>query len=303
MATDNVPQLPRHQQGAEPQRLLTTLFGDYWLGRSEHLPSAALVRLLAEFDTTAAGARAAIQRLAARRFLVGSRNGRETSYGVPPRSREVLNMHLGKLFGTPDQEPWDGQWTIVAFSVPEQDRAARRLLREALRSLHFGRLYDALWISPWDRTTELASLAADVQPHQLTVFRGKDLPVQPERNIAAEAFELAPVADQYRSFARDCRALLDRIRSDSPSPSEALKMRTETMTEWRRISSLDPKLPQELLGADWPGEAALAACAELYDSLGPLAESRFRSIIAGYDPALAELASHHTFRGARQLQS
>lgn len=302
MASENVPQLPRHQQGAEPQRLLTTLFGDYWLGRSEHLPSAALVRLLAEFDTTAAGARAAIQRLAARRFLVGSRNGRETAYGVPPRSREVLNMHLRKLFGTPEQEPWDGQWTIVAFSVPEQDRAARRLLREALRSLHFGRLYDALWVSPRDRTPELAELAAQVRPHQLTVFRGADIPVGPDRNIAAEAFELAPLAEQYRVFVRECRALLEGIRSDSPSPGEALRMRTETMTEWRRISALDPKLPRELLGSDWPGEAALAACAELYDSLGPLAESRFRSIVADYDQALAELASHHTFHGARQLQ-
>ncbi|NKX51698.1 PaaX family transcriptional regulator, partial [Arthrobacter deserti] len=206
MASENVPQLPRHQQGAEPQRLLTTLFGDYWLGRSEHLPSAALVRLLAGFVTTAAGARAATQRLAARRFLVGSRNGRETAYGVPPRSREVLNMHLRKLFGTPEQEPWDGQWTIVAFSVPEQDRAARRQHREAPRSLHFGRLYDALWVSPRDRTPELAEPAAQVRPHQPTAFRGADIPVGPVRNIAAEAFELAPLAEQYRVFVRECRA-------------------------------------------------------------------------------------------------
>src|SRR3954462_13731339 len=54
--------LPRAQAGAQPQHLLLTLLGDYWFQRDEHLPSAALVDLLAEFGVSAGGARAALSR-------------------------------------------------------------------------------------------------------------------------------------------------------------------------------------------------------------------------------------------------
>jgi phenylacetic acid degradation operon negative regulatory protein len=62
-ATPSGP-LPRSQQGAEPQLLLTSLLGDFWYWRDEHIPSAALVQLLGEFDISPASARAAIRRLA-----------------------------------------------------------------------------------------------------------------------------------------------------------------------------------------------------------------------------------------------
>ena len=42
--------MPRFQVGFPPQHLLLTLIGDYWSGRCEALPSAALVDLLAEFE-------------------------------------------------------------------------------------------------------------------------------------------------------------------------------------------------------------------------------------------------------------
>ena len=58
--------LPRTQVGTTPQHLLMTLLGHYWFGRSELLPSAALVELLAEFDISTPSARAALNRLTKR---------------------------------------------------------------------------------------------------------------------------------------------------------------------------------------------------------------------------------------------
>ncbi|HEY3240474.1 MAG TPA: hypothetical protein VGL92_12965, partial [Acidimicrobiia bacterium] len=52
-----------------PRHLLLTLLGDYWFGRTEHLPSAALVRLLEEFGVSATAARTALSRLARRGLL------------------------------------------------------------------------------------------------------------------------------------------------------------------------------------------------------------------------------------------
>ena len=70
--------LPRSQVGTNPQHLLITLLGDYWYGRTEHLPSAALVELLAEFDISEPSARAALNRLTKRGLLLSSKRGRNT---------------------------------------------------------------------------------------------------------------------------------------------------------------------------------------------------------------------------------
>jgi phenylacetic acid degradation operon negative regulatory protein len=52
-------------------------------------------------------------------------------------------------------------------------------------------------------------------------------------------------------------------------------------------------MPAELLPPDWPREHAQRVFVQIYDRLGPLAELRFREILARTDPELAPLARHH----------
>src|SRR5450755_3982409 len=94
--------LPRAQVGTTPQHLLMTLLGDYWLGRTEHLPSAALVDLLAEFEVSEPSTRAALNRLTKRGLLVSSKSGRNTYYGLSPRAVPLLRETLKRIvaFGT-----------------------------------------------------------------------------------------------------------------------------------------------------------------------------------------------------------
>src|SRR5580658_2434514 len=61
-----------------PPRLLLTLLGDYWWQRTEPLPSAAIVALLAEFGVSDSAARAALSRLTRNGLLVTSKSGRRT---------------------------------------------------------------------------------------------------------------------------------------------------------------------------------------------------------------------------------
>ncbi len=61
-----------------PPRLLLTLLGDYWWQRTEPLPSAAIVALLAEFGVSDSAARAALSRLTRNGLLVTSKTGRRT---------------------------------------------------------------------------------------------------------------------------------------------------------------------------------------------------------------------------------
>lgn len=295
MTAEAEPSLPRFQQGARPQRLLTTLLGDYWFARREHIPSAALVQLMSEFGITAAGARAAIQRLAQRGFLVSAKNGRETAYAVTPRSREALDRHVQYIFAPPATDSWDGTWTIVAYSVPEEEKAARRTFREGLRAAHFGNLYDALWIRPGHHVETAQQLGEATGITQLTVFSAAEVPGAAEEGMVETAFELGPVRDAYTAFIQRWEPGGEALAGDGASAHDALLVRTRLMSEWRALVGVDPQLPRQLLGADWPGTRAYECCAALYDSLGPEAEARFRRIIAANDPSLADLVNHHTF--------
>ncbi|GHF70981.1 phenylacetic acid degradation operon negative regulatory protein [Amycolatopsis bartoniae] len=284
--------LPRSQQGAEPQLLLTSLLGDFWYWRDEHIPSAALVRLLGEFDITPASARAAIRRLAARGLLTASRSGRTTAYGIPARTSEVIieRTHRMLTFGATAPD-WDGRWTVVAFSVPEHDRGMRTTLRTQLRALRFSALYDGVWVSPHDLAESALSVLNELGIASATVFRATEVPGGGSSPVAA--FDLGPLAKEYQRFAERYEPVLASLDDGLVSPAQALRIRTELRVDWRRFPETDPDLPAELLPGHWARDRAQKVFLQIYDRLGPLAELRFRQLLATTDPGLAALASHH----------
>ncbi|GAA1896595.1 PaaX family transcriptional regulator [Actinomadura bangladeshensis] len=296
--------LPRGKQGAEPQRLLTTLLGDYWFWRAEHIPSAALVRLLEEFDISEAGARAALRRVASRGLLTSSRSGRTTAYGLPPRAHDVIVAHMLRLLTFGASTPsWDGEWTVVMFSVPEDQRDTRRALRDGLRLLHFGMLFDAVWVSPHDRTADVVALTRRLEVSGVTVLRAREIAEEGLDGVLDRAFDITALRERYERFVTTYREEGERVARSGVAPAEALRLRTAVMTDWRVFPNLDPDLPAELLPPGWPRDEARWLCVRIYDSLGEPAEQRFREILAGYAPELAELASHHVFAQASTLRT
>ena len=157
-----------------PPRLLLTLLGDYWWRRTEPLPSAALVALLAEFGVSDSAARAALSRLTRNKLLVTSKSGRRTVVRLSERAARVLDDGGNQIFSFGrTSRPWDGMWSLVAFSIPEQNRAARDLLRKQLRWLGFAPLYDGLWVAPRDRALEVINQLAGLGITTATAFRAR----------------------------------------------------------------------------------------------------------------------------------
>lgn len=299
--------LPRFQQDPRSQQLLTVLLGDYWFARNEPIPSSALVDLLSVFDVTPRGARAAIQRLAQRGFLQSEKSGRRTAYAVTPKSRRQLDAHVRSLFPPQTSEPWDGTWTLVAYSLPDDAREKRRALRDRLRFRGFGSLYDALWIRPGNQTAVLRDVSAEltaIDPERVTVFTDAHLAKSMSTSTIWSAFGLEDVAAEYRAFIARWSALAtqtSRGLTNTASGEEALRTRTSIMTDWRALRRRDPHLPSELLGADFPSHEAREVCADVYDHLGALAEAAFRRVLAPHDNELAQRASHHTFAASDSL--
>jgi phenylacetic acid degradation operon negative regulatory protein len=280
------------------QRLLFTLLGDYWWGFPEHIPSAALVALLAEFGVSEAGARAALSRVSRAGVLEGARDGRTTSYRLSPEARRAGRTYaraVARFTGVAGAAPdpsWSGRWTCVTYTVPEDERDRRRAVRARLRALGFGPLQDGVWVSPRPGDGAAAALT-ELGVDRFTVLtdaRAVGSGVDP-----TAAWDLEGLAHTYAELVGQLTVEASRLRRRRVRSDTALVTRTELMAAWRGLARVDPGLPAELLPDQWPGDEARRLVVRVYDGLGPLAEERVREIVAPFSPAVAEAATHHSF--------
>ncbi|MGM7699113.1 PaaX family transcriptional regulator [Microbacterium sp. A84] len=286
--------LPRPHSAGGPQHLLITLLGDYWFARAELLPSSALVDLLAEFGANENSARQAMRRLTQRGLLVQGKQGRTTSYGIPPDIVAGQRVRLARAltFGA-DFDDWDGRWTLVSFSIPEAERDVRRLLRNGLRNMAFGDLQDGAWISPHDRREDAVDLLDELGVVQGHVMRAEWSLRAGDTSSIASAFRLEELSGEYDAFISEYEPRLAWAEG-GVEPHDALRERTKLTNDWLAFRLSDPELPAELLPVGWPRPRALKIFRSLYDALGPAAASHVRTLVARYDEPLARIVTFHT---------
>ena len=183
-------------------------------------------------------------------------------------------------------------WSLVAFSIPEDNRAARDALRKQLRWRGFAPLYDGLWVSPRDHAAEVIGYLKDLDIATGTAFRAASVTADGE--IPAQAWDLDGLRRRYESFIGFAGQLRDAAAAGRVPPTDALIARTRVMDEWRAFPGLDPDLPAELLPGGWPRATARELFIGCYDLLGPLAALRVRQIITRYSPELADRAAYHS---------
>ncbi|HET6951272.1 MAG TPA: PaaX family transcriptional regulator C-terminal domain-containing protein [Acidimicrobiales bacterium] len=272
--------------GDEPAgHLLTTLMGDYWYASPEFVPSAALVALLAQFGVGEAATRAALSRQTRLGRLEGIRRGRTTAYRLAPRLVPAAVAHSRTLmrYGA-EPRPWDGQWTCVVFSIPEARRHLRPALRQRLRRMGLGPLFDGFWITPWAPLDAIDEALADLGVVEAAVFRVTEVARRGRVDLTG-AWDLPALRAGYAGLVDQLTELLERLRRGEVGPAEALVARTAATARWRVLVADDPQLPDELLPDGWPLGEARRLFGAAYDELGPLAEVRARQVV-GADEAL-----------------
>ncbi|MFI7432307.1 PaaX family transcriptional regulator [Micromonospora haikouensis] len=288
--------LPRRQSGNSPQGVAVTLLADYTLRTRAALPSAAIVALLAEAGVSTAGARTAISRLARRGVLEGSRQGRRSAYRLSRAAAASLAAGGSWIVAsTATAVPWDGCWTLVAFSLPQERSAQRRALRGRLRWLGYAPLYDGLWISPHELTPKARAQLAQLTPGAVTVFRGRQAALDAVGRAPVDAWDVDAISQHYQAFLRRWTPLLPRVRSGRLDGAAAVRARTEVMDTYRRFPTLDPQLPLDLLPQGWPRQRARELFAAVYDGLAEPAERHVRAVVARFaDGAQPGVAAHTT---------
>jgi phenylacetic acid degradation operon negative regulatory protein len=280
------PHLPRDLGHDSTQNMIVTLLGEFWrYSPSLTIPSAALVELLTSMDVTPAGARAALSRLLRKGTLEMTRTGRTTAYSLTPAvaatvpQSEILTM----TFGLTERE-WDGEWTVIVFSIPESQRDLRQTLREWLRWLGFGPARDGVWISPHSDLELTKRTLEGLLPADGLIFRSAHMTgsITP-----ADVWPLAEIRDQYRAFIAELRPVVYRLRAGMVGPAEALKLSVSLVGRWRGFPTVDPDLPREYLPEGWPRREARRLFTEVHDACVAPATERVRTIVQAYDPDAA----------------
>jgi phenylacetic acid degradation operon negative regulatory protein len=296
-------QLPRMQSGSSPQGLAVTLMADYTLRSRARLPSAAIVALLAESGVNTAGARAAISRLTRRGVLESDRQGQHSFCRLTQPAADNL-AHGGRqiaAFAT-EAESWDGWWTLIAFSLPQEASAERRTLRGLLRWRGYAPLYDGLWVSPHPPHDMFRTELAKTTLGAMTVFRAQHIDVEAIACRAPiDAWDTAALAQRYDAFIQRWSTQLPSVQAGSVTGAAAVRARTEVMDTYRRFPTLDPRLPSQLTPRGWPRNDAGAVFVAVYDGLAEPAQEHVRAVAGRFATAARAEVRAHTVAELRGL--
>ncbi|MBP2325392.1 phenylacetic acid degradation operon negative regulatory protein [Kibdelosporangium banguiense] len=233
--------------------LLMTLLGEYVLPRERPVWTSVLVNTLARFDVEEKSARQALARTAAEGWLVSDRVGRRVRWSLTPPGRKLLTEGARRIyeFGSVE-EPWDGRWLVLLVSVPESKRDLRHRLRTRLTWAGFGSPEAGVWICPdAGRQQEAAEILSGLELSRGAMsFVAEYGSIGQVGSMVARAWDLSEVETRYEEF-------IDEFGTLTPQDGPAvLHAQTMMVHEWRRFPFLDPRLPADLLPANWRGKQA-----------------------------------------------
>jgi len=235
--------------------LVFDLYGDYLRYRGGRIRLRGLVALLGCFGVPEATTRVAAARLRKEGWLAADRDGRETVYSLTEEAWRMLDEGRTRIFQRA-AGPWDGQWHMVIYQVPETERALREQLRRRLAWLGFGPLSPSVWLSPHDRAKQVTDDFAGYPAVRLDTFRSRSAGNGADRDIAARAWDLAALDRDYRDLLARYSPRLAVYRAGELDDAAALVERMRLVYDYRHFPFRDPDLPAELLPDDWPGRQA-----------------------------------------------
>ena len=251
------------ESGPRPQSLMLTFLGIHVLGHDVAVSSGSVIDVLGRVGVTEEAARSTLTRMVGRGLLERHRQGRKMYFALTPRAASVLQDGHDRVWrrGAANLD-WDGQWTLVGFSLPEAWRRERHDLRSRLTWGGFGPLQSGLWVAPGavDAAALLADLGLDAH---LRVFRGTVLKPTEASAVVETAFDTAAIAAEYRAF-------LERWRAPGAGADDALGSQLLLHTDWLELVRHDPHLPAEHLPSDWPAISAqelFQALSQVYDDV------------------------------------
>ena len=270
------------------QDLVFTLYGDYLLDRPAPVWAGSLIVLLGQLGLSEMAVRTVLSRLARKRWLTVEKRGTRSYYGLTRKGRKLLEEGRERIYHPPRTSTWDGSWFVVTYSIPEERRRLRDLLRVKLLWLGCGPVTNGTWITPHDVREEVRAIAAMLRvTRHVEVVQGAHLGFSTPRDLVAQCWDLATIDAGYAAFlqrwsrdygrCRECGAggRGGKVTPAIPScrhPADCFVRRFLLVHEYRRFPLEDPFLPPDLLPDGWKGGEAARLFERYHDALTVPAE-------------------------------
>lgn len=265
------------------QDMVFTLFGDYLLERERPVWTGSLITLLGQLGMSPMAVRTALSRMSRKGWLAGSRRGNRSWYALAARGRRLLSEGRERIYHPPEGSAWDGQWTLVTYTVPESRRRVRDRLRSRLTWLGMGPVASGVWITPHDVRGAVEEIAAALRlTRHVEVFRGQHLGFTDTAALVRQCWDLDALNRRYGAFHERWRGDLDACRrcalrggrgapnEPCSSPADCFRRRFLLVHEYRELVGNDPFLPPSLLPSDWKGRESAALFQSYHEVLtGP----------------------------------
>ncbi|HEX6366997.1 MAG TPA: PaaX family transcriptional regulator C-terminal domain-containing protein [Agromyces sp.] len=235
----------------KPRQLLLAFFGEYVCDRYfEPLRAGVLLSVLESAGVAASAVRTNLDRMVQSGMLERRRLGREIAFELTPHGNEVLRDASRRVNGPAPFDPQGEGWTLVTFSVPEDMRTLRHRLRAALAWSGFALLRDGLWIAPGvvDLASVLDATVPDLPPGSVSAFSASELDGFPMSEVVLVAWDVERIRSAHDEFI----AHWERVDESSDLPP--LTARTLLVADWLALLRVDPGLPRQYMGGDWPAD-------------------------------------------------
>jgi phenylacetic acid degradation operon negative regulatory protein len=249
------PRTRRPRRGAG-QGLILDLYGLYVRRRGGWLAVSDLVNLAGKLGADDQAVRSAVARMVRAGLLAPERHGSRRGYRLTPIADRLLEEAERRISSAVEPAELADGWVLVSFSVPENERRKRHLLRSRLTWLGFGRLSGALWIAPARSLPAFREVIRELGfERYVDVFIAHYRGFESSMGIVQRSWDLEWLEERYQAFIRDHEALLAR-EHEHRDPETCFIDYTLTVHAWRQLPRLDPGLPPELLPASWAGRTA-----------------------------------------------
>ncbi len=277
-----------------------TLYGDYLLDRDGPVATAALLTLLGNLGLSAMAVRMVLSRMARKGWLTATRRGTHSWYGLTARGRRLLLEGRERIYHPPARTTWDGQWSVVTYTVPESRRHLRDALRVRLRWLGCGQLGSGVWVTPHDVSRDVRAIAEELRAARFVeVFRGRHDGFADGGSLVESCWDLRALDARYAAFIARWRLDFERCKScgltgaragihrPCTEPADCFRRRFRLVHEYRAFPLHDPYLPVALLPGGWHGHDAARLFETYHDSLAAPAERYVAGVCREGDAAAA----------------
>lgn len=267
-----------------PRSLVFDLLGDYVRHQGGEIRLRALVAIAEELGVAGSTIRVVAARLRDEGWLDVRREGRESIYTLTPKLLRTLDVGHRRLFES-EVGPWGGRWSMVIYTVPENDRRTRDQLRKKLSWLGFGPLAPATWICPHERLERAATDCADLPGARLDLLTILSAGLAADRALVERCWDLEPLNREYEQFIRVQRQNLARYERCHLDGATAQSDRLRLLNEYRQFPFRDPDLPLELQPAGWVGAQARDLFLQIHTLLLKPAQRHYDEVVARYTPS------------------